>query len=75
MWLIFLIYILWTTLEAIRKDARPFVYQFVALITYVKYSNLDKITNIWKRKKDREKRKRFNLNGKFQNWKQVSEAF
>ena len=29
---------------------------------------------MWKRKKDREKRTRFKLNGKFQNWEQISEA-
>ena len=32
------------------------------------------IINIWKRKKGGVKRKRFKLNGKFQNWKQISEA-
>ena len=39
----------------------------------LKYPNLDSITNIWKRKKGREKTKRFKLNGKFQNWKKISE--
>ena len=72
-WLIFLIYILSATIAATPKGTRPVISQFVALVTYLKYPNLDLITNIWKRKNGREKRKRFKLNGKFQNWKQISE--
>ena len=59
--------ILSATLAAIPLGTRPVTSQFVALVTYVKYPNLDLITNIWKSKKDREKRKRFKLNGKFYN--------
>ena len=48
------------------------MFQFVALVTYVKYPNIDLIIYIWK--KGIEKRKRLKLNGKFENWKQISEA-
>ena len=66
MWSIFLIYILSTTRAAIPLGTRPVISQFVALVAYDKYPNLDLITNIWKRKKGRERRKRFTLNGKFE---------
>ena len=74
LWLIFLIYILSTTLATIPWGTRPVTSQFVAWVIYVKYPNTDLITNIWKRKKGREKRKRFKLNRKFHNWKHISEA-
>ena len=67
MWLIFL------NLHSINKTCnysyftRLVTSQFVALVTYVKYPNLDLIINIWKRK-------RLKMNVKFQGWKQISEV-
>ena len=44
--LIFLEYILPATLAAFPSGTRPVMFQFVALVTYVKYPNLDLIINI-----------------------------
>ena len=52
-----------------------FIFLIKTLDTYVKYLNLDLRINIWKDKQGKEKRKRFKLNGRFQNWKQICEAF
>ena len=65
--LIFLVYILPATLAAFPSGTRPVMFQFVALVTYVKYPNLDLIINIWKRKKRQRKKKEWIENFKIEN--------
>ena len=74
MWLIFLIKVLPITLEASPKGTSIATSQFATLVMLVMLVNLDLIINIWKRKNGREIRKRIKLNGRFENWKQISEA-
>ena len=54
-----------TTLLAIPHGTRTVTSQFVILVTYVKYPNLDLIMNNWKRKKYPEKEKDLNWMGHF----------
>ena len=77
-WLIFLIYILLTALAAVPSGTRPVTSQFVALINC-----LCKIPKSWfnnqylkkMQRKEKEKRKRFKLNGKLQNWSKYLNEF